>query len=310
MRLFLASITLAFFCLQAQAGSLDYCDPSHTLDTTSQDRMIRVAAIVKRELEASGQSAALVSRSGLALGWLGERYSHAGVSSRASSNAPWSVRQLYFSCDEKRPRIFDQGMSGFVLGVHDASEGYLSIVTLPPEATRRLDEAARHNATALALLGPDYSANAYPYATRYQNCNQWLAELLATAWNDGPAQPDRQQAQAWLQAQGYQPTELKVWRPLLGVARLLSWLHFDDHPDALLSEGTLQVSLPPALEQWARKLWPEARRMEICYTPEHVVIHRGWDNIADGCVAREGDTVIALSLDTAAAPTHGPSHGP
>ena len=295
MRLLLASFALAFLCLPAQASSLDYCDPSHVLDTASQDRLIRVAAIVKRELEASGQPAALVARSGLALGWLGERYSHAGVSSRASSNAPWSVRQLYFSCDEQRPRIFDQGMSGFVLGVHDASEGYLSIVTLPPEAARRLDEAARHNATALSVLGLDYSANAYPYATRYQNCNQWLAELLATAWADDSSVPhNRQQAQDWLSTQGYQPTELQVWRPVLAVARLFPWLYFDDHPDALLSEGKLQVSLPPALEQLARKLWPEAQRMEICYTPAQVVIHRGWDHIADGCVAREGDTVIAL----------------
>lgn len=299
MRLLLASVMLAFLCLPAQASSLNYCDPSHALDTASQDRMIRVAAIVKRELEATGQPAALVSRSGLALGWLGERYSHAGVSSRASSNAPWSVRQLYFSCDEQRPRIFDQGMSGFVLGVHDAAEGYLSIVTLPPEAARRLDEAARHNATALALLGPDYSANAYPYATRYQNCNQWLAELLAAAWADSPVPLNRQQAQDWLLTQGYRPAELQVWWPVLAVARLFPWLYFDDHPHALLSEGKVQVSLPPALEQMARKLWPEAQRMEICYTPTHVVIHRGWDNIADGCVARQGDTVIALDKQAA-----------
>ena len=295
MRLHLASIVLAFFCLPTQAASLNYCDSKHRLEPAAQDRMIRVAAIVKRELEASGQAAALVSRSGLSLGWLGQRYSHAGVSSRASATTPWSVRQLYFDCDEQRPRIFDQGMSGFVIGVHDATEGYLSIVTLPPEATRRLDEAVRHNATALALLGPDYSANAYPYSTLYQNCNQWLAELLAVAWADAPGPTDRQQAQAWLRAQGYRPSELHVWRPALALARLFSWVHFNDHPQELLSEGTLQLSMPPALEQFARKLWPEAQRLEICYTVEHVVIHRGWDSMAEGCIARAGDTVIALN---------------
>ena len=299
-----ASIVLAFLCLtglSAQAASLNYCDPGQSLNVEGQDRMIRVAAIVKRELEATGQQAALIARSGLSLGWIGQRYSHAGVSSRASANAPWSVRQLYYACDEQRPRIFDQGMSGFVVGTYDATLGYVSIVTLPPEATQKLDAAARDNATALAMLGPDYSANAYPYSTLYQNCNQWLAELLAVAWRDTPAQPDRQEAQAWLQAQGYQPTELRVWQPLLAVARLFSWLNFNDHPDALLSQGTLRFSMPPALEQFARKLWPEARRTEICYTAEHVVIHHGWDNIPDGCVASEGDTVIALE---AKAPTY------
>lgn len=297
MRLHTASILLAFLCLtglSARAASLNYCDPGQRLDVDAQDRMIRVAAIVKRELEASGQQAALVARSGLSLGWLGERYSHAGVSSRASANTPWSVRQLYYACDEQHPRIFDQGMSGFVVGTSDASLGYVSIVTLPPEATRQLDQAARNNATALALLGPDYSANAYPYATRYQNCNQWLAELMATAWRETPAQPDRQDAQSWLLTQGYEPTELRIWRPLLSAASLVSWLNFDDHPDTLLSSGRLQISLPPALERFARQLWPDAQRTEICYTTEHVVIHRGWDNIPDGCVAREGDTIITL----------------
>ena len=292
-----ASIVLAFLCLlglPAGATSLNYCDPGQSPDPSAQDRLIRVAAIVKRELEATGQQAALVSRSGLSLSWIGQRYSHAGVSSRASANAPWSVRQLYYACDEQRPRIFDQGMSGFVLGANDASEGYVSIVTLPTEATLSLDETVRSNATALSLLGADYSANAYPYSTLYQNCNQWLAELLAAAWSTAPTRPDREQAQAWLQAQGYQPTELQLWRPVLGVARLLSWLHFNDHPDALLSKGTLRVSMPSSLEQFVRQLWPDAKRTEVCYTTAHVVIHQGWDSIPDGCKAREGDRVIAL----------------
>lgn len=297
MRLSTASVALAFLCLAglpAQAASLNYCDPGQSLDVDGQDRMIRVAAIVKRELEATGRQAALVARSGLSLGWIGQRYSHAGVSSRASANAPWSVRQLYYACDEQRPRIFDQGMSGFVVGTYDATLGYVSIVTLPPEAAQKLDAAARDNATALAMLGPDYSANAYPYSTLYQNCNQWLAELLAAAWRDAPALPDRQQAQAWLQTQGYLPTEIQVWRPVLTVAHLFSWLNFNDHPDSLLSKGKLRVSLPPDLEQFARKLWPEAQRTEICYTTEHVVIHQGWDSIPDGCEAGANDRVIAL----------------
>ncbi len=185
MRLRTASITLAFLCLlsgPAWAGSLSYCEPNRRLEPAELDRMIRVAGIVKRELEASGQPVALVSRSGLSLSLLGQRYSHAGVSSRDNAVTPWAVRQLYFACSEERARIFDQGMIGFLMGVHNDGEGYISIVTLPAEASRLLDAAARNNSTALALLGTDYSANAYAEALRYQNCNQWLAELLAAAW--------------------------------------------------------------------------------------------------------------------------------
>jgi hypothetical protein len=294
----LASVMLAFLCLLptwAWAGSSDYCDPSQELSAEAQDRMIRVAALVKRELEAAGQPAALVSRAGLHLGWLEQRYSHAGVSLRESEVTPWSVRQLYFSCDEKRPRLYDQGISGFVVGAQDEAEGYVSIVTLPSEAAQRLATSARSNRNALALLSPNYSANAYPYSTLFQNCNQWLAELLAFAWTqEGNAPPDRQQAQDWLREQGYQGTELDVWPPLIWLAHGYHWLNFNDHPDELLSAGRLQLSMPPAVEQYARKRWPEAQRIEICYTTEHAVVHRGWDNIPDGCPKRDGDEVISL----------------
>ena len=97
---------------------------------------------MKAELDQSGAQMALVSRSGLALQRLDQRYSHAGVSLKASDNTPWSVRQLYYACDEQRPRLFDQGMSGFVMGANDPDEGYLSIVLLP-RCGRRADRARR-----------------------------------------------------------------------------------------------------------------------------------------------------------------------
>jgi hypothetical protein len=311
MRLRTASCVLAFLCLllgSAQAGSLSYCEPNRKLEAAELDRMIRVAGIVKRELEATGQPVALVSRSGLSLSLLGQRYSHAGVSSRDNTVTPWAVRQLYFACSEEAPRLFDQGMTGFVMGVHNDGEGYISIVTLPAEASRLLDAAARDNSTALALLSPDYSANAYAEGLRYQNCNQWLAELLAAAWDrdhDREGQPlSRAQAQAWLRAQGYVPTELELWPPLLAFGRFLSYLHFDDHPPELLQQGKLRVSLPEGIERFARQRWPTAQRVEICYTPSQVVIHKGWDAMPGGCVPREGDTVIALVPDLPTAPAY------
>ena len=88
------------------------------------------------------------------------------------------------------------------MGSHDAALAFVSLVFVPDMAGR-LERTTRDNATALALLGSAYSASAYAFSTQYQNCNQWVAELLATAWwgpSDGtqaPADP-RAQAQAWL----------------------------------------------------------------------------------------------------------------
>ena len=291
-----AALALWLVAGTALAGSLSYCQGLTEPGAEVQDRLIQVAGIVKDELERSGQSLAIVSRSGLALQRLDQRYSHAGISLRASSNAPWSVRQLYYACDEQRPRIFDQGMTGFVLGAHDTSESYISIVLLPPAAAQTLERTALDDAQALMLLGSTYSANAHAFSQRYQNCNQWLAELLASAWGPPPpVENAREGAQLWLRSEGYQPSRLKVgWRPLMWLAAVLPWLHSDDHPDEDLAQAQFQVSMPQSIEAFVQARLPEATRMELCYTQQRIVLRRGWEPIEAGCRGSAGDEIISL----------------
>lgn len=282
----------------AWAGSLSYCQGDTEASPAVQDRLIQVAGIVKAELERSGQSLALVARSGLALQRLDQRYSHAGISLKTSPNTPWSVRQLYYACDEQRPRIFDQGMSGFVLGAHDPTQGYVSIVLLPADAAQALERAALDAHQALQLLGGSYSANAYAFSQRYQNCNQWLAELLAAAWGEQPldATDARGQAQQWLQAAGYQPSALNVgWQPLMLLAALLPWLHSDDHPPEDLAAAQFRVSMPQSVASFVHARLPAATHIELCYTERQVVVHHGWEPIASGCQAADGDAVFELA---------------
>ncbi|MEI8155897.1 MAG: DUF2145 domain-containing protein [Burkholderiales bacterium] len=291
-----AGLALSLSLTPCWAGSLSYCD-GHTEPTAAvQDRLIQVAGIIKDELDRSGQNLAIVSRSGLALQRLDQRYSHAGISLKASDNTPWSVRQLYYACDEQRPRIFDQGMSGFVLGAHDPGEGYVSILLLPDEAALALERTTLNDEQALQLLGAAYSANAYAFSQRYQNCNQWLVELLASAW--GPQltpENSRESAQHWLRSEGYQPSVLKVgWQPLMWVAALLPWLHSDDHPEADLMQAQFQVSMPQSIESFVQARLPDATHMELCYTDQRVVLRRGWQPIAPGCQPQIGDQVISL----------------
>jgi hypothetical protein len=173
------------------AAALRYCDSPAEASPAEQDRLLRVGALIKAELEASGQRVALIARSGLDLSRFGVRYSHAGVSLQASPNTPWSVRQLYYACDEQRPRLFDQGLAGFLLGVDDPALGYISMVILPEAESAALERTALDRARALSLLGGTYSANAHPQSLRYQNCNQWLVELLALARGAAPAPAER-----------------------------------------------------------------------------------------------------------------------
>lgn len=276
--------------------------------------MLQFATIIKSELDRSGHGLALIARSGLDLGRFGVRYSHAGLSLKSSRNTAWSVRQLYFACEENRPRIFDQGLSGFLLGTSDPDIGYVSIVLLPQQASDELERAALDDRQALQLLGESYSANAYPYAERYQNCNQWVMELIAAAWGrltgrpfagDAPAaavatadtrpQGLRALAQRWLNERGYTPSVFETGsRALMWLATAIPWVHADDHPEPDRQRAIYRVSMPASIEAFVQANVPDATRIEMCHTERHVVIRRGWQMIAEGCVPADGDTVIAL----------------
>jgi len=291
----LAALALVWACSGTQAEALRYCDPPTPLTAAQSDQRLRLAALIKGALQASGQRVALIARSGLDLQRFGVRYSHAGVTLLASANAAWSVRQLYYACDERRPKVFDQGLPGFVLGLHDPAVGYVSVVLLPEASAAALEQAALDNATALALLGGQYSANAYPFSTRYQNCNQWVLELLATAWGGLRGDALRERAQAWAQAQGYAPTVFDVGsRVLMWAGALIPWLHRDDHPEPDLDALRYRVSMPASLEAFVQATVPGAQRLEFCQAGTRVVVHRGWEPVAEGCVAQGDDEVVPL----------------
>jgi hypothetical protein len=69
----------------------------------------------------------------------------------------------------------------------------------------------------------------YVWGTKYQQSNQWAIETLAAAMENSIR--TRDQAQAWLQFKGYQPTTLNI-PPLtrLGGRITQANIEFDDHP--------------------------------------------------------------------------------
>ena len=278
------------------AEALRFCDQQVAHSAAQQDKLLRFAAIVKNELENSGQHLALISRSGLDLQRFGHRYSHAGVSLQASPQTPWAVRQLYYACDERKPRLYDQGLAGFVLGTVEPALGYISIILLPTPQAQTLQRTALDQRRALQLLGSSYSANAYAFGLTHQNCNQWLIELLASAWGglEGDADP-RVQAQAWLKDQGYVPSTMAVnSNTLMWLAHWIPWLQNDDHPTADIEQQVYRVSMPASIENFVRTTVPGARRIELCHNERQVVIKRGWELIDEGCLAGPLDAVIVL----------------
>ncbi|ARU06563.1 hypothetical protein CCO03_01210 [Comamonas serinivorans] len=282
---------------QGSSLSTQFCAAGKPQTAAQQDRVLRFAATIRDTLQAGDDEVALIARSGLDLSRFGLRYSHAGVLLRGADGAevPWSVRQLYYDCEHSRPRLFDQGLAGFLMSAEAPDRGFVSVVLLPRAQADRLRAVALDPARVSRLLASDYSANAYPFSTRYQNCNQWVAELLATAWAplaDGPQL--RERAQTWLQQTGYAPTDVAIDSHLTKfVAGFMPLLHLDDHPSELQLGMRFQVSLPEAIEAYARDLAPTARRIEFCHDATRIVVREGWQAMAS-CKPAPGDRVIAL----------------
>jgi hypothetical protein len=299
----LAAAGLLALSAAAHAVSFEVCDRPREPGVDQRDVMLRFAVVVREELADSGQDVALVARSGLDLHRLDVRYSHAAVVLKDNDNRPWAVRELYYSCEDKKPRVYDEGLTGFLLGTDDPETGYISLVFLPPGHAEPLRATAVDKHHALGVLGASYSANAYPFSTRHQNCNQWVMELLADAWGarDAPSETDadaRAHAQAWMRAQGYLPTVFTASaHPMMWLADLVPWLSNDDHPPEELAHNRYNVSMPASIETFVRARVPGATRVELCHAGRRVVIHRGWDDIAEGCVPAAGDRVVELSSD-------------
>ena len=283
----------------ASAGIPTFCERTKEVSAADQDRVLRFAGVVKRELERSGSRVALVARAGTDLSRFGLLYSHAGIALQGNPASPWAVRQLYYACDEARPRLFDQGMAGFALGAETPASGHMSLVFLPEADGALLEKAALDKPLALSLLAGQYSANAYAFSTRYQNCNQWVAELLASAWGrQGGLAAPREQAQAWLRTQGYVAGPVKVpGHAMMFAGQFVPLLHMNDHPVEDIHALALQVSVPESIEAFVHARTPGARRVEMCHDTEHIVVRRGWEPLGAECRAAPGDEVIALGPD-------------
>jgi len=282
----------------ARAGLPTFCERESDISALEQDRVLRFAGVVRQELARSGGKVALIARAGVDLSRFGLLYSHAGVALRDEENGAWAVRQLYYACDDARPHLFDQGISGFALGADAPSSGHVSLLFLPGEDAAQLERAARDKRLALALLAGKYSANAYAYGTSYQNCNQWVAELLAGAWGGvaGEGAQVRRQAQDWLRAQGYVPGPVRVPGHLLMFAgQFVPLVHVNDHPVEDLHALALQVSVPASIEAFVLRRAPQTRRVEICHDEGRIVVRRDGQPLGVACAPGPGDEVTLLA---------------
>lgn len=237
MRRLLALLVLAAAATLAQAGRP--CE-NRPPDVEAVRQGMNLAVATARALDASGAQVLLLARAGQDLGKYGLRWSHLGFVYReraAARPAPgvWRVLHKLNHCGTAEAALYRQGLGEFFLDQPHRYEA--AFVALKPELQARLLPLLRDNQRAARVNEPRYNMVAYPWATTYQQSNQWALETLALAAEGvDDALPagvaSRRQAQAWLVRQDWRPTTLRLGTlTRLGARATAANVAFDDHPD-------------------------------------------------------------------------------
>lgn len=228
---------LACFAAPAQAGRS--CEEQPVTQKSFTDAL-KAGQVLQSTLDASGADVALVARQGQDLSKFRLKYTHAGLAFRAAPGQPWRIYELLNKCGSADSELWVDGLANFFL---DDPFSYDALVmTPPPQVAVRLKEALADPATLHRLHELKYNMVAYPFSTRYQNSNQWVLEVMASAQASDIRVRTREQAQAWLKMTGYQPTEMKLG-PLtrLGGRMFKANIAFDDHPSELRYSDRINV---------------------------------------------------------------------
>jgi hypothetical protein len=246
----------------AKAGTP--CDAS---PPTAQgiERAMTLADHVQRSLDTSGAQVVLIARAGQDLRKYGLTYSHLAFAYREAvpvetpprvvdttrvlasmgdadamaaeaaqlpasptTRAVWRVAHKLNQCGTAKAAVFRQGLGQFFM---DTPFEYRAAYVVPdPEVQAALLQTLRDDKRLLQWHTPAYSVVAYPWATTYQQSNQWALETLAGSLD--PAASTRTRAQAWLRLHDYRPTVLHIDAfTRLGARITKANVAFDDHPN-------------------------------------------------------------------------------
>ena len=233
----LAALGLVAMMAAGAAHAGRSCEPSKpTVDSVR--RSLNLAQHTAKALNDSGAQVVLLGRQGQDLRKYGLQYSHMGWAYK-SATGDWRVVHKLNECGTAQSRIYRQGLGEFFL---DDLWRYQAVVMVPtPEVQQKLLLSLSANAQATKLHHSAYSMVSYPWSQRYQQSNQWAMETLASAMEPQKIN-NRQQAQAWLQYQGYQPSDLRLGTfTRLGGRVTSANIAFDDHPPEKRFAGHIET---------------------------------------------------------------------
>lgn len=211
-------------------------------------RGLELAARTVKRLDETGAKVVLLARVGQDLSEYGLRYSHLGFAYKDGD--AWRVVHKLNQCGTDRASVFREGIGDFFLdSPHDHIAG---VMTLKEDVQQRLLPILKEPYLAAGVHARAYSMLAYPWATDYQQSNQWAIETLAVAM--GAQGGSRKAAQQWLKAQGYEPTELHLSTlKRLGARVTTANISFDDHPTHLRFTSRIRTVTVDSVMAWLQR---------------------------------------------------------
>jgi hypothetical protein len=234
----------------AQAGRS--CE-ERKLSLQSLTRGLDLAQKTQEVLEASGAKVVVLARAGQDLSKYKLHYSHFGFAYRqvdAQGRPVWRVVHKLNQCATADAAVYRQGLGEFFLD--DPWRYEAAWVVLSPDVQAKLLPVLQDDARAAALHHKPYSVVSYVWGQRYQQSNQWAIETMAAAMQPSVA-PTRATAQAWLRANGYQPSTLVI-DPLtrLGGRMTAANVAFDDHPPEKRFSDRIETVTVDSVFDWLR----------------------------------------------------------
>ena len=216
LAVFFLAAAVALAAAPAHAGrSCEAHKPTPQLIERGMQLAQQTAAALDAEFARSGSRVVVLGRAGQDLGKYGLRYSHLGWAYR-TSEGPWRVVHKLNDCGTAVGHLYRQGLGEFFSQT---------------ESARFEMQIVLDNARARTLQHPPYSMVSYVWGRKYQQSNQWALETLAVAMEPASVRT-RDQAQAWLQFRGYEPSVLKIGAlTRLGGRVGSANIAFDDHPN-------------------------------------------------------------------------------
>lgn len=252
----LAALALA---LPAFAHAGTPCEPGKT-DAASFVNAMTLAEKVWKTLDQSDAQVALIARVGQDLSSYGLRYSHMAFVWRDHPKGRWLVVHELNQCGTAQSALFNEGLGNFFL---DNMFAYESVIVVPGPASQARIAATLAAPDGARLHAANYNMLAYPFATTYQNSNQWVLETYAASMSELPVS-DRAQAQAWLKLAGYQPITISIPAvKRLGARMFRANVAFDDQPFNRRMEGRIDTVTVDSMLRFLRQRDPESREITV-----------------------------------------------